>query len=1422
MLILLISLSSVLSTNFESIVLFQDEAFSLNLYNHFTEDSFFIPDYLTFTSNSSTIQLPHPLDLAFLYGYNYSNPISNNSLPYITYAAWSNNSTTFLIDFSNNTLYFFQMSLTNPISYIMNYTLDYAIRQISIYNPTDIEAYCIVLTWSDKNIVFVLNLNYFTEEIHDFDVIELVLWDLYYVENLKTCSVNNTFFIPFIGSISENGVVFIYNFANVYNPVLFQYANNYYEILDSEFTPIDIAVINTIDILKPVFAILDLSNTIIFLINNESGFQISHSIFLDEYGTVNCIKAVGSEFINNVYKNLGVIVAGTQNGIVFIDYDLASQMYYVLSSTYQNLSIVPALQTVVIYDTFFTLLETGQLMITYDNIYSKVKIYCINTEIAEENITFTKWGVFQSFNSYIFIFSETSSIQAYTISFDLPIAYFQNSKNETISIIASNPIQQYKELIVKLDIINNFNDILYCSDYNYVEDHNSTKRIIFEGFQASIDINVYEYISGRNSSFIVDIENNNLFSLSDYNVKVKESGFPDLKKFYTKIVSSKWYNVAVDDEGADYYDNSFNNLYKRVSLPNILEVMIFEGITYFSYYDGSSFIYLHNIFKTQKLKTIGNCTHLLMANNFLVCGGFTFINIFYCEILECYLAYNETFNNSTIMISMALSYNPLGIYPPILYLLTDKNEILLNFIPIVLLYGVNSNYTITHIEPNCFFIRASANQFYTITPFDIFVYTPLLSYVRKIPFNSGINSAHILNDFLYVINQTGYLTMIDGKQPVINSYYYEKNIDDNCTLNSVWFDRKAAYYGLLCSKDGANQIYKIYITRCPMEGLMTACDYFITFSVRVLLPLQATEGIYYQTVTISAENQFNTLPITIVFEYIIFGQAALLGPNSKLTQYTYPYDFSHSYNLHEVFTGNNLGYSIKFNNRISNTAECCDPIIINQNIEELTIFDYRESVLSITAIPNTNFTLASTKSGFVVLMEIDKFNKTVNIKKYFSLINIITSGVQCISIQTVSVINNTVLIMAACKTKIFYSIYWEGVNNKELTITKGMVSALTLDLSNLEMIMKWNYFIFAIPKVLKIITGSMYTFTVILISEVYFYIDVYMNNFLLRVDMTWNGVTITKIQYEHISMLSLNLTSFTAMSVDGFYNKNLHVIVADYWQGLLILKIVDNISRVLHMIPGIPGDPFVSVGTVHKGFHVVTKSGLLKTFIFSGNMFPVFLENRYPFTTSEYKISSIASFVIPNDYYNSRYLIYPVMYDEINMYYRVVDTMMEFSSYVMKDLIVENNLVSTDYNMYYATFISPYCFCFIVNSTKVIFYSLNDFLLVKPSLTISGYKLMRKKWDSNNFKINLVAENKNSQADITFYLNITGPHSENNYNDGKVQPWVLVVIAVTTLIVLMVSVKIVHKFVFSRRRRRLVRMDSGYIAGEEISLEGNR
>lgn len=1414
MLILLIYLTSVLSKNSQNIVLFRDETFSLNLYNYFSDDPSFIPDYLKFSSNSSSVQLPYPLNLTFLYNLDYPNPISNFSLPYTSYATWSKNSTTFLIDFTNDTLFFFQMSLTDPISNIMNYKLDYTIKQIAIYSPTDRETYCIVLTWANKNIVFVLNLNFFSEEIDDFDVIEVVLWDLYYVEQLRTCPVNNSNFIPFIGSIGENGVVFIYDFDNVYSPVLFQYANNYYEILDSEFSPVDIAVVNDFDFFMPIFAILDQSNTVFFLINQATSFEISHSIFLNEYENVYCLKAVGSEFLNNAYRNLGVLVAGTENGIVFIDYDLTSQMFYVLSSTEQNLSIIPALQTIIIYDTFFTLLKTGQLMITLDNVYSKIKIYCINTGITETDIEFTKWGVFQTFNSYTFVFSQLSSIKAYSISFNPPIAYLKSNKNETISITATNSTQGSKELIFQLDIIDKFNDITYCSDYNYIEDHNFTENVIFEGFQANVEINVYKYVSGRNSSFVVSHEKNDLFALNGVNQKIKPSGNPKLKKFYIKVISSQWYNVAIDNEGADYYDSSFGKVYKRVSLPNILEVMIHEGITYFAYFNGSSFIYRHDVF-TQNMQTLGNCTHLLMVKGYLVCGGFTFINIFHCEFLKCYPVFGESLGNSTIMISLALSYNPFGIYPPILYSLNNRSEISLNFIPIMLLYGINSSYTISFTEPECFFIRASPNQFYTITPNNISIYTPLLSFVRKIPFDSGINFLYLLEDFLYVVNQTGYLTMIDGKQPVINSYYYENNIDPNCTFSGAWFAIEAAFYGLLCSKDGVTQNYKIYTTKCPVEGIMFPCDYFIEFSIENLSPVLATEGIYYEIATISARNQYNSLNITIVFEYIIFGQAALLVPNSIPIQYSYPYDFYQSYNLRGVFTGNNLGFSIKFNGESSNTTECCDPIVISQNIEEVVSFDLKETIHSITSVPNTNFILLSTKNGFIILLELNKLNKTVNPIKYYNLDNIISSGTQCISIQTVSVINNITLIMATCKATIFYSIYWEGKNNKKLTITKGMITALTLDLTTLEMIMKWNFFLSSVPQVLKIITDSTYTFTVILISEIYFYIDVYMNNFLIRVDFTWNGTTIANLQYEHISMFSLNLTSFTVMSVDGFYNKKLHIMIADYWHGLMILKIDVNISKVLHVVPNDPEDPYVSIGAVYKGLHIATKNGILKTFIFTSDMRPVFLETRYPFTTSVNKITSIASFVIANDYYNTRYLIYPVIYDGIDMYYRVVDTMVEFSSYLMRDLIVENNLFSTDYNMYYATFISPYDFCFIANSTKVIFYSLNDFLLEKPSLDITDYNDMKKKWNGNNFRIDLWAENKNNNASATFYLNVTGPPSEDGYSDDKLQPWVLVVIAVSTLIVLMVSVKIVHKFVFSRRRR-VVRMDSGYMMGEGI------
>ncbi|OMJ65449.1 hypothetical protein SteCoe_38202 [Stentor coeruleus] len=299
--------------------------------------------------------------------------------------------------------------------------------------------------------------------------------------------------------------------------------------------------------------------------------------------------------------------------------------------------------------------------------------------------------------------------------------------------------------------------------------------------------------------------------------------------------------------------------------------------------------------------------------------------------------------------------------------------------------------------------------------------------------------------------------------------------------------------------------------------------------------------------------------------------------------------------------------------------------------------------------------------------------------------------------------------------------------------------------------------------------------------------------------MTWNGTSIISYDYEIISMISLNLTSLTIMSIDGFYFHNLYIVVADYWHGLMVL-IVKNGTKVMDVLPGDEKDPYVSICAVYRGLNIITKSGILKTYMLSYNMDLVFIENRYPFTTSFERVSLMSSFAIINNFYRNHYLIYPVFYNEIDMFFRVIDTTIEFSSHLVRDLPAEMNSNDAYIGFNYVTFISQTSFCFISNYSNIVFYSLNNLVIEKPSLSISEYNQMLKKWNTSSFLVEITGNNKNNQVVTKFNLNIKREDNKS-YNDEDIGAWVFIVIILSTVLVLALSVKLAHKFFFSKKKK---------------------
>lgn len=1391
LIILLSSISCQFSKELPEIALFEGETLSLNLYNYFPGE------YLEFFTNSSSASVPDHYSLEIVFEYDYLYDYENNFTSYSTFANWINENYFYIIDYVNDTLYFFDASLNYPMTIITSYKLNYTIDQVVMFEPSKELIFAIVLAHSDINLLVLLNLTTFSSKNSNIDIQEIFLWDLYYVEGLKTCPINGTNFIPFIGNLFDNGIVIIYDFTNASYPKLVQYFNSYSGIFDLLFLPIDIASVNSV-YFKPVFAILDLSSTVMFLAYEYHSFQPDLSIILSEYGAAYSLNTIQSVYYIKNIEVYGILMVATDHGLVLINYDKSTQMFYVTSPRDPNLSPVKALQAIGINNIYFTLLETGQIMIAEDNLSTQNKIYCINTTLSDINNNNTiKWTIIYNFNSYFYIQSSSSMIQAYNLSFNEPILHLKGISNEIINITAFNLNGNSTEIFFSLVVYESFNTILPIREYTVYDIQMTTVEVNFKGFFANASINAYEYVSGRNTSFDVELQlENPYFTVDYYTAKVTPTGNPYLNKSYNRIVAAESYYVAIYDEGVDFYDMNLNKTIFALKITNIIEVVSYEDFTFFSYYDKNS-AYILRYPNPQKIKTNDKCLHLQAAEIYLFCGGANFLTIFSC--LEfCKEKYTTSFESPNELQSMSVSYNPLGVFPIILYILNNNHELFLNPLSIILAFGINLDKKFLTL-PNCFFIKASSTQVYAILLNSIEVYTVFLEYIRTIPLVTYAGLAFILKDFLYIINDFNYLIIIDGKQTVMNSYYYETSIDENCFFSSAWGYKNDAYYGLLCS-EGKNHTFEIYYTKCPIFGKDAPCNHNINFFIYLAAPLDALDGLYYQNVTINALNQFSNISFNISLELITFGQAAALTPFANLSGMNYPYNFPLTVDMRGVFLGNDLNYSITLNNFTSNISQCCDPIMINQIIEEFAIFNYTEKILSITSIPYTNFIIASLNNGTLIIIDSSELNTENQIKGYYNLSEYTNyNNIKCESIQSVSNINNITLIVASCSYFEKIPYYFQGSFIHSATILKGVPLVLIFNISSFTLGYTTGLPLNIMLKFLKVITNDMYTFNVIYVSSILTNTTKYVNNYMYIVNMVWDGFSICSFSSEYVTMFSLGLKSLTIMSIDGFFYDTFYAVVADYWNGILILQQNNSVTKVIHNINNNDNDPVISIGTIYKGFNAISKSGALTTYYFTIDMAPNFFTRRNPFTINSYNISSVQSYVVTSNFYYSRYLAYPVVYNNGDVYYRIVDTMIDFSNYLIKDLYAQKLYDDKLEGVYYATFINNSYFCFPTNQTKIVFYSLNSLMLTMKGLTKSEYNQMKNKWNNNNFVVKVIAENPNNYANISFSLNLTGPTSSNGDEDYGIKAWMFIVIVVSMCIVLAITVKLVHKFVFKRR-----------------------
>lgn len=312
-----------------------------------------------------------------------------------------------------------------------------------------------------------------------------------------------------------------------------------------------------------------------------------------------------------------------------------------------------------------------------------------------------------------------------------------------------------------------------------------------------------------------------------------------------------------------------------------------------------------------------------------------------------------------------------------------------------------------------------------------------------------------------------------------------------------------------------------------------------------------------------------------------------------------------------------------------------------------------------------------------------------------------------------------------------------------------------------------------------------------------------INNDIYRISFVWSQGKLSKQDQELINFYSLGINSFYALSVDGFYSGTLYISVADHWNGLFMLKVLNGTTKIHDYKQSNGEDPLVSIGMAYRCVYTVSESGLLTKYRVDSNMKLEFYVQRFPFTTVTSTIQSAVSSVSFSKDYFFKYLVFPVIYDKNHYKFRLIDTSTSFSSCLIRDVLFLDFSIAPTYNPDSgAVFVDQNKVSFIVNNKDIVCLTLNEYVLEAPQMSKDYYEKMVDKWNTSDFVFTIVGKNDNNKLSMG-EANLKITMKKTDENEGVDTPWwMFLVIVVGSLIILAGSVKLVYVFIFRKWKKR--------------------
>ncbi|OMJ72286.1 hypothetical protein SteCoe_29307 [Stentor coeruleus] len=1271
----------LIKKNFDTMQVYQYQRASFYLYDYFEGY------YLSFnSSNSSYIKISDQLQFNNVQNHTYPQKYISQSSNYYTYATWNDFTCEYLLDFMDSTIYPYIVFPTNKtLKPLELYPLNITINQIVIWDYSN-ETYAIILGYSDINHVLFINFTSFNcSDTKIPDPVWVIMWDINYATSISTCKVSGTDIIPFTVNFhnnlknDDNSVLFLYNFSNPYIPILvYAMDNNYIINSNFQFFPIQVALEaynqNNITIIA-----LSLDYGILYFTYINGIFkELWPRVLIDQCGTFYSLSLVSSYYLRKELEVPLVIIVGTAKGLVAVDFYGHSVMFLIEGITSVGNNITGVINAVFIGSTYFLHIESNELMVILDRKIIRDYSYIVklNNQVVNYSAN-AKWYVINTNGSFMYIRSDLDAIKTYNLVEDnLIFTIVKNIPSDNYYIGAIKDANTSCVNNMNVDDMDNLYEIRLCTQYQCITNNASTVQVIFHGLDELFQFYIYSYVSGWNMSFDASYdETSDIYSL---NVWVFQKFSPGseyyLRRPYKNVFKTDEYVVMQYSEGIDFYEMDFKLMLRSYIIEDIISFQIYNNLVYVLHGTTYHFISIYNPLCSSNFSVNSNCSMFTFCGNYLICGGGNVFESYLCINFICeFVSGDELSNIPKFNITGLSATNSSSQEECKIYVLSHHTRLYV----LSMLFNSDEYFIYNLIYYNI----NPANQIYA-TPLRLFtfyytnmtIYSLSLDMEVNINLNNTLSEIYFLENYAFISTIDNTLMIIDGLQIIFNMVYLNIQIPNNCSFSGTWFYDLNPYTGMVCNRDTGYYLVT-NASSCPERYSENPCEIPISCNFKINEPRNVQNPAYLYNVTFLISNSTDTVSLPITFELLIYGQVihyTEISDNKNITTF-YDIGFDASYIL-DGFTGNNLTFNLEIDGE--NVTEQSEgyPLRILPNIFEINNYTSPYNIYSITAVANTPYIVIYDDRNRLIVLNSSYYNETTQNMDILGMVSLeqFGSSIVCSGIQYVSTKNGSFLIAAMCKWSVVFNYYWQSIPKKLAESSNYLVVLVQVSLTSFSLTWAEAFQIPFQPSQLKAVTDNDSILTLLLVDYIIDYGNPsHKNNRLYRAEFRWNGTILEPYISELIDMFSLGLDELYIYSVDGYYYKNLHIIVADKIKGMLILICNGNYTTLDHSIAS-QNDPIFTVGVAYKMIFTVSKSGILTGYTLFNHTVPVFSCNRYPFAQS-INITTIPSFIAFSNYYWPQFLIFPVIYNSEGFYLRLSSIDGTALSFLIKDIMFSSS-----------------------------------------------------------------------------------------------------------------------------------------------------